>query len=1111
MSISAPSVIAQEVRAAIEQNSASEEMETIEITGVRGSLESALLSKRDAPSIIDAISAKDMDSLPALDLGEALQAIPGIQLNTDDGSRNSEINLRGLSGGFVKTTAEGQSFATPSRSAGNVGGSNPFGSFEASVFDGVNVVKATTADMQEGGIAGSVDKKLQRALGKKDGKYSLNFGSRYEELSESWDNEIKISATKHLIKDKLAVAFKVAASEQNFRRDTANFTQYTSLNTVENNAIHDTGFISAEDLNAYKAQHGINDPLAIVKVIGKAGQVTENSRGDRLSATGNIEFQATESLKIGANFLFTRRDLGDSNMEDVQYSIGRDDDKGRLDTQKVTPIGAPIRLSDNANPAYNPAIHHPDLATIPVYAVTHAQMTNVSWTPSNRLSSQKEEAKGIFLYADYITDDWVIDGTVSKSESLNEFHMSGLDLRHQNKTNKQYTDLDSSDRLYYAATGLNAEINTGNGDLSNAFATLTGFDNWNYSDVNGVLAQVDPETGEPLYDLGENAWKRGANGWKSVPLTSFGSTLDPKINPLVESHFPAGYFPAAPAELTAEQEAALTPEEAEARAAQLKEREDALAKFGGKSLDYYVNGRVQRPEREYESGELNFERYTDIGNDLFRISSIKFGGRHSREILDTYDVRVGGGAMNLSQINGDVLYKDQLSSDGQTVYFNGDYPGHYGSSDGWKVLDSRNLATLVQQDMVAYDEDGNIIEDVAIADPTGFAVKLKTGDPETDGEAGLNENYRFNFSADQVINAVYLMNMYEGEIAGMSYTGNFGVRYIETTNDVIGQGFDDEEKPIAVLTETDYDHTLPSFNIAVDLTDDVVFRTAYSKGLVRPNLLAQTPSPVNTNTRTRVRLENSKAEVLPYTSENFDLSLAWYNREGSALSVGIFTKEIQGQILTQTICPVGDHEKYNVGELELIQDGSSNGKCQEVGDFDPGNGEDIVSNRTVTIKETFNSNIPIKVTGYELAVQQKLDFLPYPWNGFGGVFNFTKVDLDEGGGQPMTRIAPYSYNLIGYYENDGASIRLAYNWQDEKLLSAGGTTSFLGSDARTQTAGGRLDMSTSYRFGKGIKVNFKAINLNNRQEYEYIGGNEDAINRIRFAGRTYVVSLSYNF
>ncbi|WP_016956521.1 TonB-dependent receptor [Catenovulum agarivorans] len=1056
------------------------EIETIEVSGVRSSLENALNTKREALSIVDAISATDIDALPALNLGEALQAIPGIQLNTDDGSRNAEINLRGLHGGFAKTTAEGQSFAAPSRSGGDVGDSNPFGSFEAGVFDGVTVIKSPTADMQEGGIAGIVDKKLQRALGKKDGKYSLNLGGRYEELSDNWDKQIAFSASKHLIKNKLAVAFKVAASEQNYRRDTANFTQYTALNEVVNHETHYTQFISKTDLENYKAQHGITEPLSIVKVIGKAGQVTENSRGDRFSFTGNIEYKVTDSLKIGANLLYTKRDLGESNMEDVQFSIADGDDSGRLSTQKVTLHGAPIRLSDNPNPYYDPNIHHADLATIPVYAVTHADLTNVSWTPSNRLSSQKEEAKGIFLYANYAADDWLIDSTISKSTSYNEFHMSGLDLRHTNKTNKTFKTV-SGDTYYYAPTGMNATINTGNGNLKNASASLEGFDTWNYSDVNNILGDI-PE---------EQQWNTFDSGWSSVRLNAFGSTLNPWINPVNFADYPEGYF---------------DPEHENYNV-----QKYAAEKVGGKSLDYYVNGRVQRPERDFESGEINFERFTDIGNDTFKITSVKFGGRHSREMLETYDVRVGGGAMNLANINESVLYQAQLSSDGQTEYFNGEYPNYYNSSNGWRVLDSKNLKTIVQQGMVAYDSDGKIIEDWAIADPTGFAVKLASGDPDIDPEAGLNEFYRNNFTADQAINAVYLMGKFEGEMGDLGYTGNLGVRYVDTSNDVIGQGFDERGNAIAVLTEVNYSHVLPSFNMAVELTDDIILRTAYSEALVRPNLLAQTPSPVFENGRTRVNLENSKAEVLPYTSTNYDLSLAWYNREGSAISAGVFVKEIEGKIQTDTICPIGNHAAYGVGELEIIPDGSELGRCQEVGEYDPNDGGDIVTNRRVTIKETYNSDIPVTVTGYEIAIQQNLDFLSYPWNGFGGVFNFTKIDLDEGGGQPMTRIAPYSYNLIGYYENDGFSIRLAYNWQDEKLLSAGGNKSFLGSEARTQTAGGRLDLTTSYKLTKKLKVNLKAFNLNNQQEYEYIGGNEQAISRIRFAGRTVSVGLNYSF
>ena len=37
---------------------------------------------------------------------------------------------------------------------------NPFGAFDAKVFDGVTVIKTPSADMQEGGIAGTIDKKL---------------------------------------------------------------------------------------------------------------------------------------------------------------------------------------------------------------------------------------------------------------------------------------------------------------------------------------------------------------------------------------------------------------------------------------------------------------------------------------------------------------------------------------------------------------------------------------------------------------------------------------------------------------------------------------------------------------------------------------------------------------------------------------------------------------------------------------------------------------------------------------------------------------------------------------------------------------------------------------
>lgn len=990
LAVSSPTIVAQEVNTALNAQE-QEDTEVIEVTGVRGSLEAALNTKRFANSVVDAISAKDIDSLPALDLGEALQLLPGVQLNTEDAQRNSEISLRGLGSGFVKTTAEGQSFATPSRSTSQVGSTNPFGSFEASVFDGITVIKSPTADMQEGGIAGVVDKKLQRALGKRDGQYSLNVGARYEELSQEWDNEIRFSASKHLIKDKLAIAFKVAASDQNYRRDTANWDQRAFVN--ENVA----------NVAEFKARHSLPDNASIYAPI-RARQVTENSRGDRISGTGNIEWKATDNLKLGVNFLYTKRTLDESNMEDVNFSIRR-----QLDTaytrgdnigeviQQVDLLGNPVRLSDGADGN-------------PIYSVDHVRLTNVTWAPANRLFSFVEEAKGIFLYGDYITDNWALDGTLSASNSSNEFVNEGIDVRH----------ITSRNNNGFEPTGITGEINTGNGDLGSAFSTLTGFDNYTYT-----------------------------GNWGSVPLTRFDTRLDKAVN-------------------------------------------------GGRDVRLYVNGRVDRPERDFNSFEFNAKRFVDFGSDRAKISAIKFGVRQSNEELINDDFRIGAGGVNGSQLSTETIFSDQLTSDSQASYFNGDFPGFYGVDGGWRVLDSRNLKTLLQTDMEQ-------LEGALPAGDTGWFIRTA---------GGRNQFYANNFSVEQQINAAYIMADFEGQLGSMPYSGNIGVRHVQTKNDLIGSGFiDDQDVPF--VTENDYDNTLPSFNAALEITDDIVLRTAYAAGLVRPNLRAQTPSGTISSGVNSVRIDNPRSDVEPYTSKSYDLSLEWYNRDGSAISIGVFKKEITNLFARETICPVGQEGQYGglVGPLEQIDQPDGGFICQEAGSFtDPETGE-VTDNRAVTIREYTNIDATIDVTGYELAIQQKLDFLPYPWNGFGGVFNFTHVETDEGeDAPPMTRIAPNSYNIIAYWENDGISLRLAYNWQDEKLLSAGGgEPNFLGSDARYQTSGGRLDMSASYRWSKSLRFNFRAYNINNRQEYDFIGDNEDAIHRVRYAGRQYQVSASYNF
>lgn len=1029
MAVSAPSLVAQEVNTAL-QNAKADDVEVIEVTGVRGALESALNSKREAPSIVDAISATDIDSLPALDFGEALQALPGVQLDRSNEGRTSEISLRGLSGGFIKSTAFGQSFATPSRSAGPTGGTNPFAAYEAGVFDGVTLVKSPTADLQAGGMAGVVDKQLQRALAKKDGKYSVSLGGRFEELTGNWDNSIKFSGSKHLIKDELAVAFKVAASEQTFRRDLIQFTQYSSFEETTN-ANRQVSSTIAD----YKAAHNLPADAMVVG-ISSGRNVSEYSEGDRISFTGNIEWQPVDNLKIGTHILYTERDLGEGTKEDTAFTAGLHPTRG--DRHHRSAVFEPDMHTA-------PFIYKTDEDGNPVYMVSNTSFENGGWQVTNRKTTFLESSKGAMLYADYAIGDWTFDGVITHSESENQFMNVGLDFRHMEHHNasvKHAAAGEPSVTIDSVGTGINGSLNTGTGAMDQMVITATGWDQFNYNNLN---------------------WSQP--GVASASVTS----MDPSN--------------------------------------------------GGVRIGHYVDGRVDNPKREMQSAEFNAERFLDFSlSNAFSVTAVKFGARTSVEELTNRDQKIGAPGINEQNID-ENFFSRAILTEKQTEFFNGNIDGTFGVDSGWLTLDTPYVTARLQDGM---DDLTQVTDDnpyaLTFAHPSGFYDRLNNG-------SKLPQLYANNFTIDQKINAAYIMAMFEGELGDyVTYSGNAGVRYEETINDSVGKRRNQAENSVEDFSfETSYDNTLPSINVAFEIGDDFVVRSSYFKALVRPNLRTQNPSLTINESNSSINITLPKSELAPYTADNYDVSFEWYNREGSAISVGLFKKEITGLFLSEKPCP-------SLGEYTFIDDefGSFTGvdselpgNCKQDTVFtNPDTGETL--NRDVTVSRQYNSDNEIHLNGVEFAVQQKLDFLPYPWNGFGGVFNYTYIDQetysagDEGEGlvedtdSKLYKVSPRSYNIIGYWENDGISVRLAYNWRDSFEIDYPGG-SYYGTEDRKTKASGRLDLAASYKLTKNLKVNLKAYNLSDEQTYEYFGDDERAIARLDYTGRIVSLGVNYSF
>ena len=1036
LTISSPTLLAQEVNTAVnsaQQNTdkkqQEENVEVIEVSGVRASLEDALNTKRNAASIVDAISATDIDALPALDFGEALQAIPGVQLNTDEEGRQSTISLRGLGSGFVKTTAMGQSFATPSGASNinAVGEPNPFAAFEASIFDGVTVVKSPTADLQAGGIAGIVDQKLQQALSKKDGSASISVGGRYEDLTGNVDPNFRISGVKHLMDKKLGVAFKLAGSGQTFRRDTFDIVDYTSVDTVD-------GDVRATNIAEYREKWGLADDAQLTAP-ARARNVSEYSDGDRISFSGNIEYRVSENFKLGAHLLFSERDLADGTKEASTISPGfntRRRDRDNFDARVTLDMDtAPFAYDRTADEEGAPL----------VYAVSNYDFTDGSLQTENRKTTFREKTEGIILYADYFTDDWAFDGTITRSEASNEFQNVGFTfLSNQDwRDSFNFTDADGRrNGIDSVPTGFNGSINSGNGNLDNIF--------------------VQGEYDQP-YVYNNLVWQ--------VPNLSSSS-----VNSVSDAN-------------------------------------------QGRRLAFRITGRVRDLSREVSSAEFNAERFVDFGlGDGLNFETIKFGARFSRESLESIDQRQGLAGVDTSNIS-DAFLTDNILSSEQGDYFGGNIPGTFDNTSGWLTIDNA-LALEMLQEGIETDVN-NIPTATSFSTPFAGLERNRTGFwDQQDRNSGLPNNLGFNFAADQDILAMYVMSDFGGQLGSVPYRGNIGVRHIQTDNTFDGfetqvdeQGRNGIAAPVTF--EDDYQHTLPMANITFEVHDDVLLRGAYYEGIVRPNLLAQRPTAALRGGNQTVRLDLPTATVRPYEAKNYDLSLEWYNREGSAISVGYFKKEITNLFDSeQGFCPEpGSNPIVDrlLGDIERTPgtNGREFGCIQTTPIIDDDGNENL---REVNITAPINISDKITVTGYEVAIQQKLDFLPYPWNGFGGVFNYTSLD-QEGSEIELTRVSPESFNVITYWENDGISLRLSYNWRDDQTLR--GANSFLGTNARTRKAIGRLDFVGQYKLNDKTKLFLRAFNLTDEVGEEFLGTDERAVSRLTYTGRIYQLAVNYRF
>lgn len=152
------------------------ELETIVVTSTyQQSLTTALDKKRDDIRVTDGISSQDIGKFPAENIAEAIQRIPGVQISSING-RGSTISIRGLGPQYAMTTVNGQTF----KSADFTNGFR-YDIIQPEVAAGIQVIKSPTADMDAGGLSGTVNIDTVQPLDYKERKLIVSATGQYSD------------------------------------------------------------------------------------------------------------------------------------------------------------------------------------------------------------------------------------------------------------------------------------------------------------------------------------------------------------------------------------------------------------------------------------------------------------------------------------------------------------------------------------------------------------------------------------------------------------------------------------------------------------------------------------------------------------------------------------------------------------------------------------------------------------------------------------------------------------------------------------------------------------------------------------------------------------------
>ncbi|WP_156679656.1 TonB-dependent receptor [Sphingomonas profundi] len=478
------------------------------------------------------------------------------------------------------------------------------------------------------------------------------------------------------------------------------------------------------------------------------------------------------------------------------------------------------------------------------------------------------------------------------------------------------------------------------------------------------------------------------------------------------------------------------------------------------SFTFDLTGRV--PQVQYGGGIVP----TDPNNLTFDFASLHRIGNVDKEkyVYADYEHELDLGPLRAVKVGGKFTDHDRVASFLATTYGNFFLPLAATGCGGRACTSADFAGGSLPDDFLDTIAEPGTLTNYFNVDP-GKLSQILNALPAANRARILNppENYSIN----EKTFGGYAMARFGGTDEG--YRGNFGVRVIRTEQTSRGNLLGVPAATPGAVTDNAfgiylpttvkkaYTDFLPSANLAVDITPNIIARFAAGRSVARADYTDIVPRvSLNPGSLTG---DGGDPNVKPYRANNYDLSFEWYPDRQTIVAVALYYKDIKSYIVNRTV-----QETFPVETSTPTLS-----RCTRAGGTNPN-----LYNCLFDINRRSNGSGGTN-KGVEIQISRPLFY------GFGTIVNYTYSNAKSDSGDPIPGNSKHALNVTGYYENDWISARLSYNYRSKFFINIDRASPL------NQTATDSLDASLNVKVTDNISLTADAVNLTNTKIHQYAG------------------------